>query len=684
MKIPRADKRPHVVVTHGDTRVDPYAWLRNRDDPEVLSYLRSENAYTAHRMRATRPLQRRLFREIRARIKETDLDVPVTIDDYSYYTRTVRGKQYAIHCRRSRRGAGREEVILDENHIARGHEYFSLGQVRISPDHRWVAFSTDTVGNERYVLRIKDLRTGRMKRDTLAPVDSVAWAADSTSFLYTVLDAAHRPYKVFLHRLGDKQSEDRLVYHEKDEAVYCAVSLSRSRRFIFLDLHAKTTSEVRYVPADQPQVRPRLIERRNTGIEYGVDHAGDHFVITHNDRAINFKIVRAPVASPGRAHWKTIVPHRADVLIEGVDLFAEHMVVHERERGLPHISIRDHRGQGGHRISFGEPAYDVGPSRNPNFDSHKLRFAYTSLVTPSSIYEYDMRSRRRTLLKTTPVLGGYRPAKYRSERIWARAADGAEIPISLVYRRGTHRDGRNPLLLSGYGAYGLSRDPTFSSVRLSLIDRGVIFAIAHVRGGSELGRRWYDDGKFLRKTNTFTDFIACAEHLVRRHYTSPQHLAATGGSAGGLLMGAIANLRPDLFRVILAAVPFVDILNTMLDPSLPLTVTEYDEWGNPGDRQYYEYIKSYAPYENVRQQAYPRMLVTAGLNDPRVGFWEPAKWVARLRDSKTDNHELLLKTEMGSGHFGTSGRYNMFKEIAFEYAYLLTRLGVEPGAPRDT
>jgi len=683
VKIPRAEKRPEVIELHGDRRVDPYAWLRDRNDPEVLAYLRSENAFTARRMKGTRVLQRRLFREIRARIKETDLDVPVKVDDYSYYTRTVRGKQYAIHCRRRDRGAGPEEILLDENVLAKPHSFFSLGQLRVSPDHRLLAYTVDTKGNERCVLHLKDLRTGRMRRDTLHDVDSVAWSTSNRSLLYTVLDNAHRPHKIFLHHLGQKQSDDQLVHHETDDAVYCAVSLSRSRRFLFIDLHAKTTSEVRFLPADRPDAKPRVIEPRKTGIEYGVDHAGDHFFITHNERAINFKIVRAPVASPGKKHWKTVIAHRADVLVEGVDLFADHLVVHERERGLPHMSIRPHSGVRGHRIGFDEPAYDVGASHNPNFDTHKLRFIYTSLVTPASVYEYDMRSRRRELLKTTPVLGGYKPARYRTERIWARGADGSEIPISLVYRRGTRRDGRSPLLLNGYGSYGLSRDPAFSSIRLSLIDRGVIFAIAHIRGGSELGRRWYEDGKFLRKQNTFHDFIACAEHLVRRRYTSPKRLAISGGSAGGLLMGAVINMRPELFRVVLASVPFVDILNTMLDPSLPLTVTEYDEWGNPADPKYYEYIKSYGPYENVREQDYPAMLVTAGLNDPRVGFWEPAKWVARLRDMKTDDNELLLKTEMGSGHFGASGRYNMFKEIAFEYAYLLTRLGIEPGAPKD-
>ncbi len=681
MHIPRASQRPKTIDINGDVRADPYFWLRDRNDPDVIAHLNAENTYTAHRMRRTRKLQHVLFREIRSRIKETDLDVPVTIDGYSYYTRTVRGKQYAIHCRRDADGAGREQVILDENELAASHEFFALGLMRISPDHRLLAYAVNTTGNERYTLHLKDLQTGRLKRDTLRDVDSVAWSTDSRSFLYTVLDPAHRPYKVYLHRLGRRPDEDELVHHEKDDAVYAAVSLSRSRRFLFIDLHAKSTSEVRYLPADRPDARPRLIERRRTGVEYGVDHAGKHFFITHNEHATNFKMVRAPIASPGRAHWKTLIAHRRDTLIEGVELFADHLVVYERERGLPRISIRDHDGKHGFHIGFREPAYDVGAGRNPNFDTHKLRFTYTSLVTPSSVYEYDMRSRRRSLLKRTPVLGGYQPARYRTERIWA-SCDGHEVPISLVYRRGMRRNGRSPLLLSGYGSYGLSRDPTFSSIRLSLIDRGVTFAIAHIRGGSELGRRWYEDGKLLHKKNTFRDFVACAEHLIQRGYTSPSRLAITGGSAGGLLMGAVLNMRPDLFGVVLAAVPFVDILNTMLDPTLPLTITEYDEWGNPADPRYYRYIKSYAPYDNVRAQPYPKMLVTAGLNDPRVGFWEPAKWVARLRDLKTDDNELMLKTEMGSGHFGASGRYNMFKEIAFEYAYLLTRLGIEPGAPR--
>jgi len=678
---PKAEKQPKRIRVHGDLRTDPYAWLRDRNDAAVIRHLKAENAYTANRMKGTRGLQAKLFREIRGRIKETDLDVPVTIDEFSYYSRTVRGKQYAIHCRKPGRGTGREQVLLDENVLAKPHDYFDLGLFRVSPDHRYLAYSIDTSGNERYRLRVKDLNSGRNKRDVLQNVDSLAWSTDGKSFLYTVLDAMHRPYKVFRHVLGTVQADDPLVHHEKDDAVYTSVSLSRSRRFIFIDLHAKTTSEVRTVPAERSDTRPRLIERRKSGIEYSVGHAGDYFYISHNSRATNFKLVRTAIKTPGRKHWQPIVAHRKDVLLEGFDLFEKHLVLYERERALPHIAIRDHSGKGGHRVKFRERVYDVGPGSNPEFSSSTLRYHYTSLVTPSSVYDYAMNSRRRTLLKQTPVLGGYKPAQYKSERIWATTSDGVEVPISLVYRRGTRRNGRSPLLLTGYGSYGASRDPVFSSVRLSLIDRGVVCAIAHVRGGSEMGRTWYENGKFLRKKNTFHDFIASAEELIRRGYTSTPKLAITGGSAGGLLMGAVLNMRPDLFGVALAAVPFVDVLNTMLDPTLPLTVTEYDEWGNPHDSRYYRYMKSYAPYENVKPQAYPPMLVTAGLNDPRVGYWEPAKWVARLRELKTDDHELLLKTQMGSGHFGASGRYDMLKEIAFEYAYLLTRLGVEPGMP---
>ena len=680
MKSPQAERRPRTVRKHGDTRRDPYWWLREREDPKVIKHLEAENAYTAQRMKGTRTLQKKLYGEIRSRIKETDLELPVIIDDYSYYVRTVRGKQYAIHCRRQADGKGRESILLDENREAKGHDFFSLGVFRVSPNHRLLAYSVDTRGNERYTLRIRDLGSGRNRRDVLKNVDSIAWSADSQTLFYTVLDEAHRPFQVYRHTLGQVQKKDVLIHHEKDDAFYTSVSLSRSRDFILIHLHAKTTSEVRYIPADQPERRAKIVQRRKSGVEYSIDHGGTDFFITHNARATNFKVGRIAIGALGKGRTKSLIPHRKSVLVDGIDVFQDHLVVYEREAGLPHIAIYDHGGKFSHRIPFREAAYDVDADRNPLFATHKLRFSYTSLITPRSVYEYDVRTRKRTLLKQTPVLG-YTPTRYKSDRIWARAADGTEIPISLVHRKGMRRSGRNPLLLTGYGSYGLNRDPVFSSTRLSLIDRGVIFAIAHIRGGSEMGRPWYTNGKFLHKKNTFNDFIACAEALIDKRYTSPAKLAINGGSAGGLLMGAVLNMRPKLFGVALAAVPFVDVLNTMLDPTLPLTITEYDEWGNPNQKRYYDYMKSYAPYENVCEQEYPRMLVTAGLNDPRVGYWEPAKWVARLREMKIDDNELLLKTEMGSGHFGASGRYNMFKDIAFEYAYLLTRLGVEPGMP---
>jgi len=674
---PIAPRRTTVHRHHDDERVDQYHWLKDRRDPAVIAYLEEENAHTERRMRSTRGLQKQLFREMRARIKETDLDVPVSIDDYSYYTRTVRGKQYAIHCRRPARGRGREQIVLDENALAAGCEYFALGIYRVSPEHALVAYGVDTKGDERYTVRIRDLRSGTDRRDVLRNVSSVAWSPDQRTLFYVVIDAQHRPYQLYRHELGQAQKRDVLLHHEKDEAFFASVGISRSRAFVFLDLHAKTTSEVRYISTARPHGRLRVLRRRERDVEYTVDHGGDHFYVLHNRRAANFKLSRVPVRTPTEKHWRTVLPQRRDVLLDGLDVFAGHLVTYEREGGNAQIAVHSLPGLRRHRIAFREPVFSAQRSTNPEFASHDLRFTYTSLVTPLSVYSYDMQRRRRTLLKQTPVLGGYDPRRYRSERIWARAPDGTRVPLSLVYRAGLRRDGRNPTLLNGYGAYGLSREPSFSSLRLSLLDRGFVFAIAHIRGGSEMGRHWYERGKFEHKINTFSDFIACAEALIRGRYTSPRHLAISGGSAGGLLMGAVVNMRPDLFAAVLAQVPFVDTLNTMLDPNLPLTVVEYDEWGDPNDPKYYHLIRSYSPYDNVEAKAYPPMLVTAGLNDPRVGYWEPAKWVSLLRSRKTDENELLLKTEMGSGHFGSSGRYNMLREIAFEYAYLITRLGVE-------
>ncbi len=677
MKPPIAAKKPKRLRHHGETRIDEYFWLRERDNPEVIAYLEAENRYTAARMRGTKDLQEKLFREMRRRIKETDLDVPVRVDDFFYYSRTEKGKQYPISCRKHRSLRAREQVLLDHNQLARGRKFFAVGVEEVSPDHRLLAFSTDTTGDERYTLQIKDLASGKLLPESIANVDQVAWSLDSRILFYTVLDDLHRPYQLWRHALGTPVTDDVLVHHEADESFFLGVSMTRSRAYVVLDLQAKTTSECHVVPADQPLQPLRVVQRRRRHVEYSIDHHGEHFYVLHNHKAKNFELAITPVHKPGARHWRTLIAHRDDVLLEDVSLFQRHMVVYEREGGLEHIRIRRLDDASEHRVRFPEAVYTVGESANPEFDTDTLRFGYSSLVTPTSIFDYDMNRRQRKLLKQAPVLGGYDPARYRTERVFAVAADGAQVPISLVYRKDVRRDGKAALFLTGYGAYGMSRDPSFSSVRLSLLDRGVIYAIAHVRGGSEMGRDWYEKGKFLHKKNTFTDFIACAEKLVQARYTSSERLAIQGGSAGGLLIGAVLNLRPDLFGAAVADVPFVDVLNTMLDPKLPLTVIEYDEWGNPNERKYFRYMQSYSPYDNVEAKAYPKLLVTAGLHDPRVSYWEPAKWVARLRATKTDGNELLLKTQMSAGHFGASGRYEMLKEIAFDYAYVLTRLGVE-------
>lgn len=678
MKPPIAKKKPKRIRRHGDVRVDPYSWLRDREDPDVLAYLEAENRYTAARTRGTRALQAKLFDEMRRRIKETDLDVPVKVDDWYYYSRTIKGKQYAVFCRRHRSLRGREQVILDHNALARGNKYFDVGLHAVSPDHALLAYSTDTRGDERYVLQIKDLRTGRLLPEKIEDVSSVAWALDGRTFFYATLDHLHRPYKVFRHRLGEPVANDELVFHEPDEAFYLGVSTTRSREYIVLDLHAKTTSEVHFVAAARPEEPFRVVQPRRRHLEYGIEHHGDSFFVLHNRKAKNFELARTPIAKPGARNWKRVIAHRKDVLLEDVSAFENHLVIYEREGGLEHVRVRNLKSGAEHRVHFPESVYTVAEGANPDFHTHTLRFSYSSLITPSTLFAYDMNSRKRELLKQAPVLGGYKPERFKTERIFAKAADGERIPISLVYKKGLRHNGDNPTFLTGYGAYGVSRDPSFSSLRLSLLERGVVYAIAHVRGGSEMGREWYERGKFLHKKNTFTDFIACAEKLVQEGITSPPRLAVNGGSAGGLLIGAAVNMRPDLFGVAVADVPFVDVLNTMLDPTLPLTVIEYDEWGNPRDPKYYRYIKSYSPYDNVVAQEYPTMLVTAGLNDPRVSYWEPAKFVARLRATKTDDNELLLKTQMSAGHFGASGRYEMLKEIAFDYAFVLTRLGVEP------
>jgi oligopeptidase B len=674
---PMARTIARVSTVHGETRVDEYSWLRDREDPETLAYLQAENRYTQAVMRHTEELQEQLYQELRGRIKETDLSVPEQVDDWLYYARTEAGGQYPIYCRRRPASEWDESVLLDQNPLAVGHSYFRLGAFEVSPDHRFLAYSIDTCGSESYTLYLKDLCTGELLSETLTnTAPAVAWANDSQTLFYIVLDDARRPCRLYRHRLASNPADDALVYHEADESFFLDVGRTRSRQLIQLDINSHSTSEVRFVSADRPEDPFRVLEARRPGVEYNVSHHGDRFFITTNDEAPNFRLVSAPVADPSRANWTPILPHRSAVKLDNTDAFRDHLVVYQRVGGLRQIRILDLNGEGDHLVPFPEPVYSAHPHDNLEFDTTVFRFSYTSLVTPSSVVDYDMASRTWTVRKQTEVLGGYDASCYRSERLFAEAPDGAMVPVSLVYRLPLELDGSRPLLLNGYGAYGVTYEPGFSSHALSLLDRGFVVAIGHVRGGEEMGRAWYEGGKLLQKRNSFSDFIAAAEHLIAAGYTSSDGLVISGGSAGGLLMGAVTNLRPDLFRAVLAEVPFVDVVNTMLDASLPLTVIEYDEWGNPADPEFYHYIRSYSPYDNVEAKDYPNILITAGLNDPRVAYWEPAKWAARLRARKTDQNRLLLRTNMGAGHGGASGRYDYLREVAFKWAFVLDVLGM--------
>lgn len=673
---PVAEQHPHVHQQHGDERADPYFWLRDRHNSKVIDYLNAENDYTNAVMKHTESLQTTLYQEMLGRIKEDDVSVPYRKGDYFYYSRTEEGKAYSIYCRKHLSLDAPEEVLLDQNEIAAGYDYFQLGVLSISPDHQTLAYSVDTTGAERYTLFFLDLKSQTQWSEQITDTYySFAWATDSQTLFYTVVDETNRPFKLFRHRLGTLVSDDVLIHHEADDSFFVSVSLTRSQAYIFMSLESKVTSEVHYLQADQPDAPFQLIQARSHGIEYSVEHHLDHFYILTNEQAINFKLVKAPVGAPTQPNWEEVLPHRDDVFLADISAFVDHLVIYERESGLPLVRVRQLATGEEHYISFPEPAYEVREGTNAEFEADTLRLHYTSLITPDSVFDYNFNTRERELKKETPVLGGYVKTDYVSERLEAIAPDGTAVPISLVYRKGVQPTGVNPLLMLGYGSYGYSYPDSFSSNRLSLLDRGVVVAIAHIRGGSEMGRKWYEDGKFLNKKNTFRDFIACAEKLIDAKWTSPQHLAIMGGSAGGLLMGAVVNRRPDLFKAVVAQVPFVDVVTTILDPSLPLSVLEWEEWGNPSDKTYYDYMKSYSPYDNVAAQDYPAMLVTAGLNDPRVSYWEPAKWVARLRQLKTDRNLLLLRTNMGAGHGGASGRYGRLKEIAFDFAFLLDQWG---------
>ncbi len=670
---PKAAIKPTKLEKHGNVREDNYFWLRERGNPEVIAYLESENAYTDTIMRHTEGFQEDLFEEIKGRIKQTDLSVPYKRDDYYYYTRVMEGKEYPIYCRKKGSLDAPEEVMIDANAMAEGHKFSSIGGVDISSGQDIVSFAQDTLGRRFYTLRFKNLSTGEMLPEEIANVTgNVAWANDNKTIFYSKQDPVTlRSYRIFRHVLGTNPSADKLVYEEKDVTFSCYVFKTKSKKYIMIASNQSLSNEFRYIDADTPMGGFTVLQPRERNHEYDVDHYEDNFYIRTNLNAKNFRLMKTPVTRTTKSNWVEVIPHRDDVLLQGFEIFKDNLVVVERKEGLIQMRIRPWSGAKEHYLDFGEPAYLAYVSANYEFDTPLLRYGYTSLTTPNSVYDYNMTTKEKTLLKQEEVLGGFNREDYVTERISAPARDGKMVPVSIVYRKGTTNNGKNPLLLYGYGSYGASRDATFSAARLSLLNRGFIYAIAHVRGGQELGRAWYDDGKLLNKKNTFTDFIDCAEQLVKLGYTNPEHLYAQGGSAGGLLMGAIVNMRPDLFKGIIADVPWVDVVTTMLDESIPLTTSEYDEWGNPNDKKYYDYMLSYSPYDNVEAKAYPNILITTSLFDSQVQYFEPAKWTAKLRAMKTDSNTILLKTEMQAGHGGVSGRYKQYKDTAFKYAFLL-------------
>ena len=674
---PMAQVIPKKLEKHGDVRIDDYYWLSDRENPDVVAYLTAENEYTAAQMAHVKGLEDALFEEIKGRIKEDDSSVPYRLDDYFYYTRYEEGQEYPIYARRKGSMEAAEEIMLDANRLAVGHDFFAIGSRSVSSGQDILAFTQDTVGRRIYEIRFKDLSTGEMLEDVIRNVTSnIAWAEDNRSLFYTRQDLTTlRWFQVYRHTLGTDPSADVLVYEETDEEFSNYVFKTKSKRFLMIATTQTLSSEYYYLDATTPDAEFTVIQPREPDHEYSVDHYQDKFYIRTNYRAENFRLMETPITDTHKESWREVIPNRDDVLLSNFEIFSGHLVVAERKEGLMQLRIIPWDGGAEHYLDFGEPAYWAGIGTNPAFDTDVLRFDYTSMTTPNSVFDYNMNTREKTLLKQDEVLGGFNPGDYVTQRTFATARDGVKVPVSLVYRKELELDGKTPLLLYGYGSYGYSMDATFNSARLSLLDRGFVYAIAHVRGGEEMGRRWYEDGKLLNKMNTFTDFIDCAEYLVEEGYTDPEVLFAMGGSAGGLLMGAITNMRPELFKGVVAAVPFVDIVTTMLDESIPLTTSEYDEWGNPNEKVYYDYMKSYSPYDNVEAKDYPNLLVTTGLHDSQVQYWEPAKWVAKLRATKTDNNRLLLRTNMEAGHGGASGRFRRLREIAFEYAFVLDLAG---------
>ena len=684
---PIARKQHTESVLHGVTLTDDYVWLRDKENPEVTTYLEAENAYAEAVMAPLTGLREELYREMLSHVKQTDISVPYRDGDWWYYTRTEEGRQYAIHCRKAGTAAAMdddaaEQVVLDGNLLAEGHPFFAIGATDITDDGRWLAYTTDTTGFRQYTLHIKDLASGETLPDEMERVGSVVWAADNRTLFYTVEDEEQkRQYQLWRHACGTQPNKDVLVYQDDDERFNLGAGRTRDGKYLVLESASHTTTESWVLAAAEPEGAFTLISPRQDEHEYFIDHRNGLWFIRTNDRGRNFRLITAPVATPGREHWTELIPHRDTVMIEEVDLFSGFFVACEREDGLPRLRIGCFAGDGPEitpagEIAFPEPAYSAQPHINRIFDALAFRYAYQSLVTPSSVYEYDVATGASTLLKQLEIPGGFDRTLYASERVHATAQDGVQVPVSLVYRKDNRQPGRNPLYVYGYGSYGYPLPLGFSGNRLSLLDRGVVMAYAHVRGGGDLGKPWHDAGKMLIKRNTFTDFISAVEYLTASQYGDPQRVAIEGGSAGGLLMGAVANLRPELFRAILSHVPFVDVMNTMLDASLPLTVPEYEEWGNPNNETTFRYMLSYSPYDNVTATSYPAMLIKTSLHDSQVMYWEPAKYVAKLRTLKTDSNTLLLVTNMQAGHGGSSGRYDYLKEIAFDYAFLLRELGI--------
>ncbi len=674
---PEAPRVARTTTIHGETLSDPYFWLREKSNPAVIAHLEAENAYTAAVAKPLEPVADALYKEMRGRIKEADLDVPYRLGDFFYYSRTEQGQQYPIQARKRGSLDAPEEVLLDLNELAKGEKFLSLGASSVSDDGNLLAYSIDTTGFRLYTLRVKDLTTGKLLPDRIEKANSPTWAADNKTLFYVAEDAAKRPFRLHRHAVGTTGA-DPVVYEERDELYRLGASKSRDKAFLFFASRSSTTSEVRALPAGTPAGEPRVLLPREEGHEYDVDHRGDLFYLRTNKDAKNFKVVTTPVDDPSPGRWHDLVPHRPGVNVADFDAFADHAVVTEREGGLPHLAILDFGDGQTHRIALPEAAYTVALGQNPEFATGTVRLRYQSPLTPSSVYDYNVPARKLALRKRTEVLGGYDPSNYLVEWTHSPASDGTSIPVSIVYRKGVKLDGSAPLLLYAYGSYGSSMPDGFSSDRISLLDRGMIYALAHIRGGGELGEPWHDAGKMMSKRNTFTDFIAVGDDLVARKYTTHDRMAIRGGSAGGLLMGAVVNLRPDLARAAVFDVPFVDVINTMLDASLPLTVQEYLEWGNPNVKDQYDYMKSYCPYTNLAPKAYPSILVRTSLNDSQVMYWEPAKYVARLRTLKTDANPLLLRINMAGGHGGSSGRFDALKETAFVYAFLFDQLGVSP------